>query len=223
MKKTRASRLFASCLGPVAVAALLTTASTAGRSAPATVYSDAIGDAGNAPDVAQVAIRPVAGGLAVDLTLAAPTKLGPYGWILFGVDTDRDPSTGAGRGDELLLFVNGEGATFTRWTGGTFSPDFAHHDVKAALSDSELDFVLSWADLGARSFNFSVATLRSQADLAPGLGIATYPRARTARPHADRRRHALLDRRTAAHRSFGRLLRRTTSRGSSATTSPTGS
>ena len=45
--------------------------------------------------------------------------------------------------------------------------------------------MLSWADIGARSFNFSVATLREQADLAPGYGIATYPRTRS-RPHAHR-------------------------------------
>ena len=173
-------RFLASCLGAVAVAALLATTSTAGRKPPS-VYRDAIGDAGDAPDVARVTIRPVAGGLAVDVTLAGPTRLGPYGWILFGVDSDRNPYTGAGRGDELLLFVNGEGATFTRWTGGAFSPDFVHRDVKAALSGTDLAFVLSWADLDVRSFNFSVATLREDADLAPGFGIATYPRARTAR------------------------------------------
>ena len=188
-------RLLASCLGVVAAAALLTNASTAGRSASSTAYSDSIGDAGDAPDVARVTIRPVAGGLAVDVTLAAPTRLGPYGWILFGVDTDRDPYTGAGRGDELLLLVNGEGATLMRWTGGAFTPDFAHHDVKAALSDTDLTFLLSWVDIGARSFNFSVATLREDADLAPGLGIATYPRVRAARSHPDRRRRAVFNHR----------------------------
>lgn len=184
-------RFLASCLGAVAVAALLVPNSTAGRNAPSTVYNDAIGDAGDAPDVARVTIRPVAGGLAVDVTLAGPTRLGPYGWILFGVDTDRNPYTGAGRGDDLLLFVNGEGATFTRWTGREFSPDFVHHDVEAALSGTDLTFVLSWADIGARSFNFSVATLREDADLAPGFGIATYPRARTARPARSSSRRVL--------------------------------
>jgi hypothetical protein len=51
---------------------------------------------------------------------------------MFGVDTDRNAYTGGGRGDELILFVSGEGATFTRWTAGGFSPGFAHHDVEAA-------------------------------------------------------------------------------------------
>ena len=182
-----ATRFIASCLGAVAVAGLLTTTSTAGGQAP-TVYSDAIGDAGDAPDVARVTIRPVAGGLAVDVALAGPTRLGPYGWILFGVDTDRNAYTGGGRGDELLLFVNGDGVTLTRWIGGGFSPDFAHHDLEAAFSGTDLTLVLSWADIGARSFNFSVATLRQDADLAPGFGIATYPRTRTARARAHRAR-----------------------------------
>jgi hypothetical protein len=183
--------LLAACLVGVAVAALFPTTSTADAQASSTVYLDAIGDAGDAPDVARVTIRPVKGGLAVDVTLAEPTRLGPYGWILFGIDTDRNPYTGAGRGDELLLFVNGEGATFTRWRGGEFSPDFAHRDVQAAFSGTDLAFVLSWADIGARSFIFSVATLREDADLAPGFGIAAYPRARPARAPAHRRRHAL--------------------------------
>jgi len=193
-------------LEAIAVAALLATTSTAGRKVPSTVYSDAIGDAGDAPDVARVTIRPVAGGLAVDVTLAVPTRLGAYGWILFGVDTDRDPYTGAGHGDELLLFVNGEGATYARWTGGAFSPDFVRHDLEAALSDTDLTFVLSWADLRTRSFNFSVATLRENADLAPGSGVATYPREPTTRPHAHRRRHAVINRRAAAPPSFRGVL-----------------
>jgi hypothetical protein len=68
-----------------------------------------------------------------------------------------------------------------RWIGRHFSPDFVHRDVEAAFSGIDLTFVLSWADIGARSFDFSVATLREDADLAPGFGIATYPRTRAAR------------------------------------------
>jgi len=193
-------RFLASSLGAVAAAALLTTVSTAAGNAPSTVFYDPIGDAGDAPDVARVTISPVEGGLAVDVTLAGPTRLGPYGWILFGVDTDRNPYTGGGRGDELLLFVNGEGATFTRWTGGEFSPDFVHYDVEAGFTGTDLAFVLSWADIGARSFNFSVATLREDADLAPGLGIATYPRAHTTRSPTHHWRHLVLKHRSANER-----------------------
>jgi hypothetical protein len=77
----------------------------------------------------RVTIRPDGNRFVVDVKLAKPTELGRYGWILFGVDTDRNPFTGGGRGDERT-----------------------------------------------RSFNFAVASLRQQADLAPGGGVARYPR-----------------------------------------------
>jgi hypothetical protein len=123
-----------------------------------------------------VRIKPEPGRFVIDVKLARPTELGPYGWILFGVDTDRNPFTGGGRGDELLLLTNGEKATLARWMGGRFTADFVHHDVEAVLSSTDLTFVLSRADVGARSFNFAVASLREDADLAPGLGVARYPR-----------------------------------------------
>jgi len=146
------------------------------HSSPPAVYADAIGDAGDAPDIAQITISPVRGGLAVDVRLARPMQLGAYGWILFGVDTDRNPYSGGGRGDELLVLANGEGTTFARWTGSGFTSRFQHHDLGAALSVTDLTFVLSLADTGTRSFEFSVASLRGDADLAPGRrGVASYP------------------------------------------------
>ena len=143
--------------------------------APAT-YLDAVGDAGDAPDVARVTIRPERDRLVVDVKLAKPAVLGRYGWILFGVDTDRNPFTGGGRGDELVVFTNGEATTLARWVGGRFTPNFVHHDVEATFSGTDLTFTLRRSDLRTRAFNFSVASLRQQADLAPGGGVARYPR-----------------------------------------------
>jgi hypothetical protein len=102
-------------------------------------------------------------------------QLGAYGWILFGVDTDRNAYTGGGRGDELLVLASGEGTTYARWNGSRFTSGFPHHDLGAALSVTDLTFVLSVADLGTSSFEFSVASLREDADLAPGRGVAGYP------------------------------------------------
>jgi hypothetical protein len=145
------------------------------RAATAT-YVDAVGDAGDAPDIARVTIRPEPTRFVVDVKLAKPTELGRYGWILFGVDTDRNPFTGGGCGDELVVFTNGEATTLERWIGGRFTPDFVHHDLQAAFSGTDLTFVLTRSDLKTRSFNFAVASLRQQADLAPGGGEARYPR-----------------------------------------------
>ena len=169
------------------LAALGAGPSAATHSAPPAVYADAIGDVGDAPDIAQITIRPIGGGLAVDVQLARPMQLGAYGWILFGIDTDRNAYTGGGRGDELLVLANGEGTTFARWTGSGFTSRFRHHDLGAALSATDLTFVLNLADTGTPSFEFSVASLREDADLAPGRGVATYPlparRSRRARRH----------------------------------------
>jgi hypothetical protein len=90
--------------------------------AAAATYLDAVGDAGDAPDIARVTIRPEPGRFVVDVKLAKPTALGRYGWILFGIDTDRNPFTGGGRGDELLVVTNGDATTPERWVDGRFTP-----------------------------------------------------------------------------------------------------
>jgi len=170
-------KFLGSCAAAILAGALLAAPSTAGRElAPAATYVDAAGDSGDAPDITRVTIRPVGDGLAVDVRLARPTELGPYGWILFGLDTDRNPFTGGGRGDELLVLTNGQSTTLARWIDGRFSTDFRHHDVEARYSGTDLTFTLARADLRTRSFVFSVASLRQDADLAPGFGVARYPR-----------------------------------------------
>jgi hypothetical protein len=149
--------------------------SAAGAAASASCYPDAVRDAGDAPDITLVTIRPVAAGLQIDVRLAEPTELGPYGWILVGLDTDRNAFTGGGRGDELLAFTNGDGTTLTQWVDGRFTPDFPHHRFAASFSGTDLRLTFARADVRARSFDFSVASLRERADLAPGGGVAAYP------------------------------------------------
>jgi hypothetical protein len=180
-------RFLGSCVAAFAAAAVLAVPSALANHLPETTYADAIGDAGDAPDISLVTIKPEPGRFVFEVKLAHPTELGSYGWILVGVDTDRNPFTGGGRGDELLLLTNGEQTTLARWIGGRFRADFVHHDVEAVLSSTALTFVLSRADIGARAFNFSVASLREDADLAPGEGVAAYPRQRR---HKGKRSHA---------------------------------
>lgn len=160
----------------LAVTLLAAHSTAARRLAPAATYLDKAGDSGDAPDITRVTIRPVSGGLAVDVRLARPTELGPYGWILFGLDTDRNSFTGGGRGDELLVLTNGQATTLARWIDGRFSTDFPHQDVAARYSGTDLTFTLARSDLRTRAFVFSVASLRQDADLAPGFGVARYPR-----------------------------------------------
>jgi hypothetical protein len=141
--------------------------------AQAVVYTDPVGDAGDAPDIAAISILPVAGGLVVDVKLATPTELGPYGWILVGLDTDRNRSTGAPRGNEFLVLANGDRVVLTRWDGHHLVA-FPHRPLRAVETPTDLSFTLSTADLGSRSFDFSAASLRQDADLAPDDGVFTY-------------------------------------------------
>jgi hypothetical protein len=150
-------------------------AGSAAGATRASCYADAVGDAGDAPDITLVWIRPVGASVEIDVRLAGPTELGSHGWILVGLDTDRNPFTGGGRGDELLAFANGDGTTLTRWVDGRFTPDFPHHRFAASFSGTDLLLTIARGDVRARSFDFSVASLREQADLAPGEGLAAYP------------------------------------------------
>jgi hypothetical protein len=162
----------AAAIGAIAIASGSATASS--RSIAA-VYRDPVGDAGDAPDIEQLTIRPVRSGLAFDVKLAGPTQLGPYGWILVGLDTDRNAYTGGGRGDELLVLANGESTTLARWTGRGFTSISPHGGIHAALSSTDLTFLLGRSDLRTGSFDFSLASLRQDADLAPDRGVAAYP------------------------------------------------
>jgi hypothetical protein len=154
------------CVAALA-ASSLPAASLAG-SGPAT-YSDAVGDAAEAPDVETVTIAEVdSGRLAVSIRLAEPTELGRYGWVLLGIDTDRNQRSGGMHGSEAIVFVNGERAVLMRLGRGV-TP------IPARVSGREVAFTLELADLGVRSFDFAVATLRRHADAAPDHGVFAYP------------------------------------------------
>ena len=147
-------------------------ASAAARS-QAVAYTDPVGDAGDAPDIVGISIVPAAGGVVVDIKLASATELGPYGWVLMGLDTDRNRSTGAPRGNEFLVLANGDRVVLTRWDGRHLLA-FPHRPLRAVETPTNISFTLSSEDLRSRSFDFSAASLRQDADLAPADGVFTY-------------------------------------------------
>jgi hypothetical protein len=143
-----------------------------GAALVSSVYKDPIDDAGSAPDVVEVAIRPVdEGALEVAIALARPTALGPFGWILVGFDTDRNRSTGGMHGSEVIVLVNGDRAAIARRVRGRF----AVGPLAARLTSTSLSFRLAIVELHAGSFDFAVATLRRDADVAPDVGVFRYP------------------------------------------------
>jgi hypothetical protein len=169
------------CAALAAAFALAPVATGATPSAGASAtYRDRVADAGMAPDIAAVTVTQVdRATLTVTVALAAPTDLGRYDWILIGIDTDRNQQTGGMHGSEAVVFVNGERAVLSR-VGGRFSP------VRARLTPTELVVTLAFANLGARTFDFAVATLRQDADVAPDRGVFRYPAGRSAPAPAPR-------------------------------------
>jgi hypothetical protein len=111
--------------------------------------------------------------LAVSIAFAEPTELGRSGWIIMGIDTDRNPHSGGMHGSEAIVLANGERAVLLRRIGGHFRP--TEHPIRARLTRDELAFTIELADLRARSFDFAVATLRQNADVAPDRGVFAYP------------------------------------------------
>jgi hypothetical protein len=76
-------------------------------------------------------------------------------------------------GSEAIVLANGERAMLLRRIGGHFAQ--TEHPVRSRLTRDELEFTVELADLGARDFQFAVATLRRNADLAPDHGVFAYP------------------------------------------------
>lgn len=135
----------------------------------ATTYRDAIDDAGAAPDIAAITIvREQGSTLVVTVTLATPTDLGRNGWIVIGIDTDRNQYSGGMHGSEVVVLANSERAVVHR-LGGPFTP------LDSRLTRNELAFRLALSDVGTQRFDFAVATLRRDADVAPDRGVFSYP------------------------------------------------
>ena len=171
-RAVRTSRVSArcgrACAALTAAVALAPAAAGAPASTGTVTYVDRVDDAGLAPDIAAVTVTQVDAGLAVTVKLAKPTELGRYGWIVVGIDTDRNQRTGGMHGSEAVVLVNAERAVLFR-IGGRYSP------VRARLTATELSFTLGFAELRARTFDFAVATLRRDADVAPDRGVFRYP------------------------------------------------
>jgi hypothetical protein len=144
------------------------TASTPASTGASVTYHDRVDDAGLAPDIAAVTVAQTDAGVAVTVALAKPTDLGRYDWIVVGIDTDRNQRTGGMHGSEAVVLVNGERAVLYR-LGGRYSP------IRARLTNTEVSFTLGSAQLRARTFDFAVATLRQDADVAPDRGVFRYP------------------------------------------------
>ena len=164
---------------------LASASSSRTASGASSTYRDPIDDAGAAPDIAAITIvREQGATLVVTVTLATPTDLGRYDWIVIGIDTDRNQHSGGMHGSEVVVLANGEHAVLHR-LGGPFTP------LAGRLTRTELELRVELSDLGAQTFDFAVATLRQDADVAPDRGVFSYPlgSSERSRDSAGGRRH----------------------------------
>jgi hypothetical protein len=128
--------------------------------------------------LARIVITRCGAKLRFQITLAQPAELGLYGWILVGIDSDRNRHTGNGpMGYDYLVVANGNGTMVGRWSKRHFDFGFAHSDLDAELTPTDLEFTLDTSEFRQPRFNFAVASLRQDADLAPDAGVFGYPAA----------------------------------------------
>jgi hypothetical protein len=146
-------------------------------------YTDAVGDAGSATDLASITVRNDSAGLiTIQITTASPIV--PNHVLFVAVDADKNAATG-GDGDEYW-FYGGQilGSGFFAWNGSGYSKT-APPSFSATSSGNTAQFSISRGDLGNTSgFRFWIATASIDQsgsslqfkfwDFAPEAGYFTY-------------------------------------------------
>ena len=169
--------LGAALAGAFVVAA---TALAAGTSAS---FTDAAGDANEAPDITSVTVSDaVAGQVTVRVAVRNLPVLPSGARVLLRFDLDNDPATGAA-GDEAAAGYSSDGTlAFFRWNGSELAPASASGMV-ATFADSVLTFTAARAQLAPGPFGIVAITLRNQTvgeasvistDFAPVGGRSVY-------------------------------------------------
>lgn len=147
-------------------------------------YTDATGDANEAPDIQTVTVDDAGGtSVVVRVSFANFRVLPPDSRVLLRFDLDRNASTGD-LGDEVTLRYSSDGTlAFFRWDGAQLVA-LPTNGMSAAFSDGVLSFAVDRAQLGgATSFGLLVIAARTQeagvgllasTDFAPGAGRNVY-------------------------------------------------
>lgn len=157
-------------------------------------FSDSVGDAGGAPDVASVTVSDAAGVLVVHVALANRTALQRVDQAGVFLNIDEDAPTGARSaefmGADVLLELVGDGSyRQRRWDGATFPFDPVESPTYRAEWASGYRFSIALSELGMpRKLTVIVKTLHAPAgtfeqDLA--FGFYNVETGRTEDPFVD--------------------------------------
>ena len=174
------TRIYLASLAAAAIGVFATAPSAMAAPGTPSVYTDAPGDSVSAPDVQKVTLTDGGNGrVAVEIDLAAPFPDDGSG-IAFGIDTDRNATTGNEFGFEYVVYADAEGVVLAKWDGSTYQ-GFDHTSLTPDLAGGRLTFTLTLADISSvSSFDFVVITEDAAAkneDVAPEHGAFTFPSA----------------------------------------------
>jgi hypothetical protein len=151
---------------------------------PDATYSDATGDANEAPDITSVTVDDsTAGSVSVRVTVGNFDALPSESRIILQFDLDRNATTGVA-GDELVIRYWDDGTLdVLRWDGIRLSPG-SREGLSASFDSGSLSFTAQQEALGgSAAFDLLVLSARTQqvgigrvtaTDFAPESGRSTY-------------------------------------------------
>jgi len=171
----------------VALLALLAFAAAGAARAAGTpyVYTDKAGDSASAPDIQKVVLTDNGDGtVGVEIDVAAVLPDDGDSMVLFGIDADKNRSTGDQIGLEYGVGVDATGVWMMKYDGGDWTP-YNHAPSSPTIVGGRLGFTLTLSDFGVTSFNFIVLSFHGDdSDAAPEYNAFAYPD-QTARPAID--------------------------------------
>lgn len=154
-------------------------------------FADGTGDGKGAPDIVDVKVSNDANGqITFDIPIPASVDLASDEGMVFLIDADENPGTGApnSEGSEVLLVLDGQTKAwgFAKWTGTTFAGASAP-TANIQYGNGAL-VSINRSDLGVNSgFNFWVFTAKGEGDAAvfddaPDRGTWNYKLGTTTAP-----------------------------------------
>jgi hypothetical protein len=131
-----------------------------GAAANGMSYPDAVGDAGEAPDIEEIRVEnDDAGLLTIQIRLRPRLQIEATDFIGVFINSDRDVNTGTETGADWALALSGSGGAVFCRAGETFDCAVPQGSFQAAFTPAEATFSVNIAEIGVDDgFDFWVGT-----------------------------------------------------------------